>query len=319
MNQVKRGPLAGFFYGIWTLIRVTNHLALLAIFAFIFFVFIIGVMASAGNNGGVKAVQEKTALVISLDGVLVEQFSTDPITRAFEQATGDGQTEIQLRDLLKVLEHAKTDKKIDRILLQTEGMSVSGFAALRDAAAGLRDFKTSGKQIIAYGVNMDQKQYYLAAQADKIFMDPEGGILLEGLGRYRLYYREALQEKLGVDVHLFRVGEFKSAAEPYILDAASAESREADLFWMNDLWQRYVADIAKARKIPVEQLNASINNMTSEVKLASGDLGKLALQQKLIDGLKTSHEMETMLTELALPMKKNIASVRYRFPNISSH
>ena len=298
MNQVKRGPLAGFFYGIWTLIRVTNHLALLAIFAFFFFIFFIGLMASAGNNGGVKALQEKTALVLKLDGVLVEQFSTDPITRAFEQATGDGQAEIQLRDVLKVLKHAKTDDKIDRIVLQTEGMSVSGFAALRDVAAALRDFKTSGKQIIAYGVNMDQKQYYLAAQADKIYMDPEGGILLEGLGRYRLYYREALQEKLGVDVHLFRVGEFKSAAEPYILDAASAESREADLFWMNDLWQRYVADIAKARKIPVEQLNASINNMSAEVKAASGDLGKLALQQKLIDGLKTSHEMETMLGEM---------------------
>jgi len=298
MNQVKRGPLAGFFYGIWTLIRVTNHLALLAIFAFLFFIFVIGLMASAGNNGGVKAVQEKTALVLKLDGALVEQFSTDPITRAFEQATGDGQTEIQLRDVLKVLQHAKTDDKIDRIVLQTEGMSVSGFAALRDVAAALRDFKTSGKQIIAYGVNMDQKQYYLAAQADKIYMDPEGGILLEGLGRYRLYYREALQEKLGVDVHLFRVGEFKSAAEPYILDAASAESREADLFWMNDLWQRYVADIAKARNIPVEQLNASINNMSAEVKTASGDLGKLALQQKLIDGLKTSHEMETMLGEM---------------------
>ncbi len=298
MNQVKRGPLAGFFYGIWTFIRVINHMALLAIFAFFFFIFVLTLMASAGNNGGVKAVQEKTALVLKLDGALVEQFSTDPITRAFEQATGDGQAEIQLRDVLKVLKHAKTDDKIGRIVLQTEGMSVSGFAALRDVAAALRDFKTSGKQIIAYGVNMDQKQYYLAAQADKIYLDPEGGILLEGLGRYRLYYREALQEKLGVDVHLFRVGEFKSAAEPYILDAASAESREADLFWMNDLWQRYVADIAKARKIPAEQLNASINNMSAEVKSASGDLGKLALQQKLIDGLKTSHEMETMLSEM---------------------
>lgn len=300
MNQVKRGPVASFFYGIWTLIRVTNHLALLAFFVVLFFIFVIGLMAGASSNGGVKAVHEKTALVLKLDGALVEQFSTDPITRAFEQATGDGQTEIQLRDVLKVLKHAKTDKKIDRIVLQTEGMSVSGFAALRDVAAALRDFKTSGKQVIAYGVNMDQKQYYLAAQADKIYMDPEGGILLEGLGRYRLYYREALQEKLGVDVHLFRVGEFKSAAEPYILDAASAESREADMFWMNDLWQRYVADIAKARNIPVEQLNASINNMSAEVKSASGDLGKLALQQKLIDGLKTSHEMETMLTEMGV-------------------
>ena len=84
-------------------------------------------------------------------------------------------------------------------------------------------------------------------------------MLLEGLGRYRLYYREALQDKLGVDVHLFRVGEYKSAAEPYILDAASPESREADLFWMNDLWQRYLADVASARKLPVADLDAMID------------------------------------------------------------
>ncbi|HOZ04866.1 MAG TPA: signal peptide peptidase SppA [Arenimonas sp.] len=298
MSDVKRGPVASFFYGIWTLIRVTNHLLLLAMFAFLFLFFIIGLAASAGNKGGVKAIQEKTALVLNLEGNLVEQYTTDPISRAFAQATGDGQTEIQLRDLITVLKAAKTDKKIDRILLQTDGLSVSGFAALRDVAAALRDFKTSGKQIIAYGVNMDQKQYYLAAQADKIYIDPEGGVLLEGLGRYRLYFREGLQEKLGLDVHLFRVGEYKSAMEPYILDAASPESREADMFWMNDLWQRYVADIAKARKISAEQLNTSINNLSAEVKAASGDLGKLAVQQKLVDGLKTSHEIEEMLSQM---------------------
>lgn len=298
MSEVKRGPVAAFFYGIWTLIRVTNHLAILAMVVFIFLFFIIGLAASVGSKGAAKPVQEKTALVLNLEGNLVEQFTTDPISRALEEATGDGQKEIRLRDLLTVLKAAKTDKNIDRILLKTDGLSVSGFAALRDVAAALRDFKSGGKQIIAYGVNMDQKQYYLAAQADKIYIDPEGGILLEGLGRYRLYFREALQEKLGMDVHLFRVGEYKSAMEPYILDAASAEAREADLFWMNDLWQRYVADVAKARKITAEQLNASINNLSAEVKAANGDLGKLAVQQKLVDGLKTAHEIETMLGEM---------------------
>lgn len=298
MNETKRGPIAGFFYGIWTLIRVTNHLMFLAIAFFLLVFFIIGLAASAGTSGASKPVLEKTALVLNLEGNVVEQFSTDPVTRAFSEATGDGQREIQLRDIMTVLEAAKTDKKIDRIMLNTDGMSITGFAALRDIAAALRDFKTSGKQIIAYGTAMDQKQYYLAAQADKVFIDPEGGILLEGLGRYRLYFRQGLQEKLGMDVHLFRVGEYKSAMEPYILDAASAESREADLFWMNDIWQRYVADIAKARKISAEQLNNSINNMSAEVKAIGGDLGKLAVQQKLVDGLKTSHEMETMLSEM---------------------
>ena len=87
---------------------------------------------------------------------------------------------------------------------------------------------------------MDQKQYLLAAQANEVYLDPMGGMLLEGLGRYRPYYRQGLQDKLGVDVHLFKVGEYKSAAEPYVLDAASPEAKEADLFWMNDVWQRYL-------------------------------------------------------------------------------
>jgi protease IV len=298
MNEVKRSnPLLSFFKGIWTLIRVTNHLVLISLVVFFGLFFLMALIAGAGAGGkaGGGPLLEKTALVMNLEGNLVEQYSSDPLQRALDKVAQSGQKELQLRDILTALETAKKDTKIQRILLNTDGLSVTGFAALRDVAQGLRDFRTSGKEIIAFGTNMDQKQYYLAAQANKIYLDPEGGILLEGLGRYRLYYRQGLQEKLGVDVHLFRVGEYKSAMEPYILDASSPEAREADLFWMNDLWQRYIADIAKARNIPVDQLNNSINNITSEVKAANGDLGKLALQQKLVDGVKTPHELEEML------------------------
>jgi protease IV len=297
MNEVKRNPVMGFFRGIWTLIRVTNHLVLISLLLFFGFIILLGLIAGAGagaKSGG-GPLLDKTALVMDLEGTLVEQYSSEPFQRALDKATNNGQKEFQLRDVLSTLEAAKKDEKIQRVVLNTDGFNVAGFAALRDVAQGLRDFRASGKEIIAYGTNMDQKQYYLAAQANKIYLDPDGGILLEGLGRYRLYYRQGLQEKLGVDVHLFRVGEYKSAMEPYILDAASAEAREADLFWMNDLWQRYVTDIAKARNIPAAQLNVSINEMAAQVKAVSGDLGKLAVQQKLVDGLKTSHEMEEML------------------------
>jgi protease IV len=301
MNEVQKrsNPVLSFFRGIWTLIRVTNHLVLISMLVFFGFIFLMAIIAGAGAGGAGKPgggpLVEKTALIMNMEGNLVEQYSSDPLQRALDKATKSGQKEFQLRDILSTLEAAKKDPKIQRLVLNTDGMSVSGFAALRDVAQALRDFRASGKEIIAFGTNMDQKQYYLAAQANKIYLDPEGGILLEGLGRYRLYYREGLQEKLGVDVHLFRVGEYKSAMEPYILDGSSPEAREADLFWMNDLWQRYVADIAKARNIPVEQLTASINNVGAEVKAVKGDLGKLAIQQKLVDGIKTPYELEEML------------------------
>ena len=126
-------------------------------------------------------------------------------------------------------------------------------ASLREVADAIARVKASGKQVVAFGEAMDQKQYLLAAQANEVYLDPMGGMVLEGLGRYRQYYRQGLQDKLGVDVHLFKVGEYKSAAEPYVLDAASPEAKEADLFWMNDVWQRYLGDIAKARKLDAAQ------------------------------------------------------------------
>ena len=124
-----------------------------------------------------------------------------------------------------------------------------------------------------------------------------GGMLLEGLASYRQYYRRGLQDKLGVDVHLFKVGEYKSAAEPFILDAASPEAKQADLFWMNDVWQRYLADIAQVRKVSQQQLAAGIDTMPEGIAAAGGDLARYALQQKLVDGLKTEEQVDEMLAK----------------------
>jgi protease-4 len=265
--------------------------------------FALGVSAligqAASEQTASQRIQDKTALVIDLEGTLVEQYTASPIERALAKAAGghDASRELQLRDLLKVLDRAKDDDRIDRVVLLTDNFRVAGFAALREFGAALREFRASGKQLVAYGAGMDQKQYYLAAQADELYLDPDGGIVLEGLGRYRLYYREGLQDKLGVDVHLFRVGEFKSAAEPYILDAASPESREADLFWMNDLWERHLGELADARKLKVEDLKALVDGLPGRVKAANGDLAQLALDARLVDGLKTPHELEEMLGE----------------------
>ena len=121
--------------------------------------------------------------------------------------------------------------------------------------------------------------------------------MLEGLAGYRQYYRQGLQDKLGVDMHLFKVGEYKSAAEPYVLDAASPAAKEADLFWMNDVWQRYLADIAKPRKLDAAALGASIEQMPADIAAAQGDLAKYALNQKWVDGLKTQEEVENLLAE----------------------
>ena len=301
MSQVapapRRSPFAAFFVGLWDVANFTRKLVLnLIFFGLLFLVFIFFIIAA--GSGGVKPLMERTTFVLAPEGRLVEQFTADPATRALAKALGDKSAEeVQLRDLLRAIEAAQKDEKIERMLLRVDQLQPTGYASLREVAAALAKFRASGKQIVAFGENLSQTQYLLAAQADEVYLDPMGSLMLEGLGRYRQYYREGLQDKLGVDVHLFKVGEYKSAAEPYVLDAASKEAKEADLYWMNDVWQRLLADIAKVRKTTPEALAAGIDTLPEGIAAAGGDLAKYALQQKLVDGLKTQEEVEDLLIE----------------------
>ena len=299
MNQVvRRGPIAAFFVGLWNVMNFTRRLILNFLFFGLLFLFLVLFLVAVGRGSGVQPLTERTTLVIAPEGRLVEQFSADPVSRALAKALGDKSgEEVQLRDLVRTIDAAREDKNIERVLLRVDGLQPSGYASMREVASSLAKLRASGKQIVAFGENLSQSQYLLAAQANEIYIDPMGSMMLEGLGRYRQYYRRGLQEKLGVDVHLFRVGEFKSAAEPYILDAASPESKEADLYWMNDIWGRYLEDISKLRKLTPEQLSAGIDTMPEGIAAAGGDLAKFALQQKLVDGLKTQEEVETLLAE----------------------
>jgi protease-4 len=296
MNEIRqRGPIARFFVGLWDAMNFTRRL----VFNLLFFGLLLIVLAAIASGDTAKPLLDRTTLVIAPEGKLVEQYSTDAASRALAKLFGDDGKggEVQLRDLLRTIDEAKDDKRIERVLLRVDRMSFSGYASIREVAAALAKLRASGKQIVAFGESFDQGQYLLAAQANEVYLDPMGGLLLEGLGRYRQYYREGLQDKLGVDVHLFRVGEYKSAAEPYILDAASPESKEADLFWMNDIWQRYLGDIATVRKLTPQQLAAGIDTLPQGIEAAGGDLAKYALQQKLVDGLKTEEEVDDLLTD----------------------
>lgn len=295
MNETlpRRGPMARFFVGVWDAMNFTRRLA----FNLLFFGFLLFVLAAMMFGGGTKPFQDRTTLVIAPEGALVEQYSSDPASRALNRALGDKNPEVQLRDIVRALDAAKDDKRIERVVLRLDKLQSGGMASLREVAAAVARVRAAKKEVIAFSENMDQKQYLIAAQANEVYLDPMGGMLLEGLGRYRLYYRQLLQDKLGVDVHLFRVGEFKSAAEPYILDAASEESKTADLFWMNDLWQRYLGDVAKARKLEPAALSAAIDELPARLDAVQGDLAKYSLGLKLVDGLKTREEVDEILAK----------------------
>ncbi|MCM2335583.1 MAG: signal peptide peptidase SppA [Pseudomonas sp.] len=292
-----RGPLVEFLVGAWNAVNFTRKLILNLIFFGLLFLLLLVFLAALGAGAG-KPVLDGTTLVVAPEGRLVEQYSSDPATRALNKAMGGrGAGEVQLRDVVRALDAAAKDKRIARVVLRVDELQGTGMASLREVAAALARVRASGKQVLAFAEALDQGQYLLAAQADEIYLDPMGGLLLEGLARYRPYYREGLEDKLGVDVHLFKVGEYKSAAEPYVRDDASPEAKEADLYWMNDVWQRYLADVARARKLTPAQLAESIDQLPALIAAAQGDLAQYAMQRKLVDGLKTREQFEALVAE----------------------
>ncbi|SFR92405.1 protease-4 [Dyella sp. OK004] len=274
----------------------------LIFFAFLF-VFLLIVLGFTLGSRSERNIQNDSVLVLKPQGELVEQYSIEPLQRALAGLSGNQPKQTQLRDLIGAIDGAAKDSRISRILLEPGELHGGGFAALREVGAALDRFRASGKPVVVWAVNMDQGQYYLASHADRVLLDPKGGVVLTGLANYRLFYKDLL-DKLGVDVHLFRVGQFKSAAEPYILDHASPESKEADSYWMGGLWNSYIDEVAKARKLEAANLRTDIDGLPEAIASTQGDLAQLALNEHLVDGLATRAELETMMRKEGVPAGK---------------
>lgn len=303
MTQQRQNGFWGFLCALGRGINVVRLIIVnLIFFALLFFILLIWAGFSMGSHAA-RVVQSDSVLVIRPQGELVEQFSIEPLQRALAGLSGEQPRQVQLRDLVGAIDAAAKDARITRILLEPGELQGGGFAALREVGAALDRFRAAGKPVVVWAPSLDQGQYYLAAHADRVLIDPKGGVMLTGLASYRLFYKDLL-DKLGVDVHLFRVGQFKSAAEPYILDHASPESKEADAFWMGGLWDAYIAEVAKLRKLDPAKFRADIDGLPDAVANAKGDLAQLALDQHLVDGMATRDEMEAMMRKEGVPAGK---------------
>jgi protease-4 len=289
MDTPQKGPLRRFFGGLFHAVDFTRRLVLNLLFLLIVLIFLVALF-----GGGRGPLMQNTTLVLNPQGAIVEQYTAEPLDRALGESLGDPVRETRVRDLTRALELAAADPNISQALLVTHGIAGIGPATTRELAAALRAFRKSGKKLYAYADGYEQRGYLLAAQADQVLLHPQGAVLLEGLGRYRTYFKDAF-EKFGIDAHLFRVGEYKSAGEPYIRSDSSPEADEADLFWMNDLWARHLDDIAAARKLDADTLRAQIDGYVQELHNAGGDLAKLALAQGLVDTLVTRDELEAII------------------------
>jgi protease-4 len=248
------------------------------------------------SSGGVKPLGEKTALVLELKGDLVEQHQLSFQDTVLDTVGGDSKRSVRLRDVLTVLDAAARDKSIGTVVLLLDQMNGGGLAQLREIGGAVERVKASGKKVIAWGGVYDQKRYLLASHADEVYVHPMGMVLIEGFGARRNYYRDAL-DKLGVTVNLIKVGTYKSFAEPYIANGPSEAAQEADSFLYNALWQDYTGQVEKNRKLPAGAVAKWIDTLPQLMETAGGSAAKVALQGKLIDGIKTQDEIRSMLTK----------------------
>lgn len=295
----RGGGFGRFMRSLGRGLNLTRLIIINAIFFGILAIFVVVLMVSGHAN----KVEDKTVLVLAPEGALVEQYSADALSRSIARLSGDGVKQVQVRDLVRAIDAAAKDSRISQIVLRTDKLQAGGFAALREVGAALDRFRAAGKPVLAWGVSLDQGQYYLAAHADKLYVDPQGGVMATGLANYRLFYKDLL-DKLGVEVHLFRVGQFKSAAEPFILDHASPESKEADAYWLGGLWTSWIDEVAKLRHIDPATLRADVDNLAERVRDANGSLADLAVQERLVDGIANEQQFVAMLHENGVPAGK---------------
>ena len=280
-----------FLVNLWGFIDATRRTLLNLLFVAL----VVALLVAVAKNGA-PALSEKTTLVLALKGPLVEQRGGNVRDNALAQVRGDVVDSVQLRDVLAVLDAAAKDPKIVRVLLQLDDLRGAGLPMLREVAGGIERFKASGKPVVAWGSGFDQRQYYLAAQANEVWMHPLGALIVTGYGGYHNYYRDAL-DKLGVTVNVVRVGTYKSAVEPYTANGPSPAAREADALLYNGLWATWMQGVEKARKLPAQTITKTIDELPQRLAAAGGDIAKMALDLKLVDALKTRDEMRATLVE----------------------
>ncbi|TXY08560.1 signal peptide peptidase SppA [Vibrio mimicus] len=281
--------------GIWkaiTFIRLalTNLIFLLSI-GIIYFIYV-------HADAPMPSVNKASALILNLSGPIVEQSThINPMDSFAGSVFGEElPRENVLFDIVDTLRHAKNDNNVTGLVLALGDMPETNLTKLRYIAKAINEFKSSGKPVYAVGDFYNQSQYYLASYADKIYLAPDGAVLLKGYSAYSMYYKTLL-EKLDVTTHVFRVGTYKSAIEPFVRDDMSDAARESASRWLTQLWSAYVDDVAANRQIDIKTLTPTMDEFVAQLKEVGGDLAALSKQVGLVDELATRQQVRQTLAE----------------------
>lgn len=276
----SKSPVLRFFSWIWRIFtgiyRTIMVVWMLIVLAVIWFAF---------QGGPPVRVENNIALTLIPTGAMVEQVNStgQNVLRQLGQ-TRPSQT--LLRDLTDALKLATTDPRIPFAVLRLDDLQSAGLPQLQELGAAMKKFRAGGKPIYVYGESFDQDQYFIAAQADEVSLDPMGMLMLQGYGMYTNYYKDAL-DKLGVQINVFRVGEYKAAVEPFLRNDMSPEAKMANQAWLGDLWDVYNQQVSAARKLPDKAADTYARNFAPELLKRSGDAAPYALDAHLVNHVET--------------------------------
>lgn len=264
--------------------RLTLNLVFLLVLGAIIFAFFYEKPVSVPNNA---------VLLVTLSGQIVEEDDFDGQGTFFSMVDGSDSF-TRLRDVTRALSLAAEDKRIAAVHFRVQDLQKAGLASLREIGAAMDRVKAAGKKITVWSTGYSQIQYAVAAHANEVFVHPMGGVMLKGLSGTRLYWGSALKE-LGVTVHVYRAGDYKSAPEIFVRSEPSKESLAADRFWMKDIWWQYTANIESSRGLMPGAVDKVIATYPELLEKAQGDMSRVALDQSLIDSVHTADEVIDIL------------------------
>ncbi|WP_113649986.1 signal peptide peptidase SppA [Escherichia albertii] len=290
--------IAGFFKWTWRLLNFVREMVLNLFFIFLVLVGV-GIWMQVSNSD-TKETAGRGALLLDISGVIVDKPDSSQrfsrLSRQLLGASSDRRQENSLFDIVNTIRQAKDDRNITGIVMDLKNFAGGDQPSMQYIGKALKEFRDSGKLVYAIGENYSQGQYYLASFANKIWLSPQGVVDLHGFATNGLYYKSLL-DKLKVSTHVFRVGTYKSAVEPFIRDDMSPAAREADSRWIGELWQNYLNTVAANRQIPAQQVFPGAQGLLDGLTKTGGDTAKYALDNKLVDALASSAEIEKALTK----------------------
>ena len=289
MHDVRRhGFVSTLYHGLDATRRLVFNLLFLAV--------VIGIVVLLLRSGK-PDVPKKAALVLAPRGTIVEQLDVKSPTDALRGAAGSNEPQTLLKDLLDAVHAARDNDRIQVLYLDLRQMGGAGMSKLQSLGAAIDGFKATGKRVVAAADAYDQYSFYLASHADEVWLNTQGMVLIEGFGRYKTYYKDLI-DRLEIDWNVFRVGEFKSAVEPYLRNGISPEAKEADLAYLSDLWNAWLDDVSAARGIARVDLAGYVDAYPDRLAATGGDGAKAALEAKLVDHVAPRDAVRDRLMEL---------------------